>query len=126
MLSTLGTRSGLDRETALRIAGAFGAGMGRMGETCGAVTGSFMVIGLRHGKTRKGDDDARELTYKLAQDFTRLFRERNKSIICRELLGHDLSTEEGREAVAEGNLFLTICPKFVQDAVEILEGLLKE
>jgi len=46
VLSTYGTRSGLDRETGLKVAGAFGAGMARMGETCGAVTGAFMVIGL--------------------------------------------------------------------------------
>ncbi len=110
---------------ALRVAGAFGAGMGRMGETCGAVTGAFMVIGLKHGKTRAGDDDAREKTYALVQEFVERFRERNRTLICRELLGYDLGTPEGREAVAEQNLFLTVCPKFVRDAVEILEALLE-
>ncbi len=126
MLSTYGVRSGLDRETALKVAGAFGAGMGRRGETCGAVTGAFMVIGLKHGKTKADDDEAREKTYALVEEFTERFRERNKSLLCRELLGHDLGTPEGREAVAEQNLFMTICPDFVRDAGEILEELLRD
>jgi C_GCAxxG_C_C family probable redox protein len=119
-----GERSGLDRETALRVAGAFGGGMARLGETCGALTGGFMVIGLNHGKTTADDDDAREKTYALAQELAKRFKERNGMILCRELLGHDLSTEEGRAAVAEQNLFVTRCPKFVRDAAEILEEIL--
>jgi C_GCAxxG_C_C family probable redox protein len=47
VLSTYGPQFGLDRESAVRIAKAFGSGMG-MGETCGAVTGALMVIGLKH------------------------------------------------------------------------------
>jgi len=43
-----GGRSGLDRETALKVAGAFGAGMARTGGTCGSVTGALMVIGLKY------------------------------------------------------------------------------
>ncbi len=124
MLSAYGTRFGLDRETALKVSGAFGGGMGRMGGTCGAVTGAFMVIGLKHGKARDDDDEAREKTYALVQEFTERFRMRNRSIVCRELLGHDLSTSEGRQAVAEKNLFLTFCPGLVQSASDILEEML--
>lgn len=126
MLSTYGTRFGLDRETALKVAGAFGAGMARTGNTCGAVTGGLMVIGLRRAKTRQGDDDPRELAYALAQEFMDAFQERNRTIICRELLGVDVSTPEGMAAVREKDLFATICPRFVRDAVEILEEIVKE
>ena len=52
ILSAWGARHGLDRDTALRLGGAFGSGM-NMGETCGAVTGALMVIGLRHAKVSK-------------------------------------------------------------------------
>lgn len=98
--------------------------MARTGETCGAVTGVLMVIGLRHGKTRKDDDDARELTYALAQEFMDAFRERNGSLLCRALLGVDVSTPEGIAVVREQDLFRTLCPKFVKDAGELLEDLL--
>jgi C_GCAxxG_C_C family probable redox protein len=98
--------------------------MARTGETCGAVTGALMVIGLKHAKTRKEDDDRRELTYALAQELMDTFRERNRTLLCRELLGVDVSTPEGITAVREKDLFRTVCPKFVRDAAEILEELL--
>lgn len=124
MLSAYGGRFGLDRETALRVAGAFGAGLARMGETCGAVTGALMVIGLKHGKTRADDDGAREKTYELVNDFVVRFKARNKSILCKELLGYDLGTPEGMHAVKEQGLFVTRCPRFVQDAADILDQIL--
>ena len=126
VLSACSERFGLDRETALRVAGAFGGGIARRGETCGAVTGAFMVIGLKHGKVKAEDNAAREKTYDLAKEFTVRFVERNKTIVCKELLGYDLSTPEGREAVKEKKLATTICPKFVQDAVEIVVEIVKE
>ena len=126
MLSTYGERFGLDRETALRIAGAFGAGMARSGEICGSVNGALMVIGLKHAKKRTDDDDSRELAYALAQDFMDAFLERNHTLLCRELLEVDVSTPEGIAVISEKNLFNTTCPKFVKDAGEILENVLKD
>ncbi len=98
--------------------------MARMSETCGAVTGAFMVIGLKYGKTMPDNDDARETTYGLVNRFVSRFKERNSSIVCRDLLGHDLATEEGRDRVAELNLIVTHCQKFVADAAQILDDIL--
>nr|MDO8080477.1 C-GCAxxG-C-C family protein [Candidatus Freyarchaeota archaeon] len=124
MLSTYGTQFGLDRETALRVSGAFGGGMGRMGETCGAVTGAFMVIGLKYGQTRVGDEESKEKAYRLVKEFVDKFKSQNGSIVCRELLGCDISTPEGRRLAKEKKLFTNLCPKFVQDAAEIIEQIL--
>jgi C_GCAxxG_C_C family probable redox protein len=126
LLSTYGTEYGLDRETALRVAGGFGAGMGRMGEVCGAVTGAFMVIGLVHGKTRAEDEAAKERAYQLVREFADAFKSRNGSVLCRELLGCDLTTPEGRNVAKEKGLFTTLCPKLVRDAAEIVEQILKQ
>ena len=52
------------------------------------------------------------------------FRDRNGTLLCRELLGVDVSTPEGMRTVREKDLFRTVCPKFVRSAGEILEGLL--
>ena len=98
--------------------------MARTGETCGAVTGGLMVIGLKHAKMRKDDDDGRELSYALAQEFMDKFRERNHALLCRDLLGVDVSTPEGMRAIRERDLFRTVCPKFVGGAAELLEELL--
>jgi C_GCAxxG_C_C family probable redox protein len=59
LLATYGAHFGLDREIALKAAAAFGGGMARMGETCGAVTGAFMLIGLKHGNVKPDDMEER-------------------------------------------------------------------
>ena len=121
VLSTYGPTLGLDRKTALRVSGAFGGGMGRMGQTCGAVTGAFMVIGLKYGKTRAEDNQTRDKAYSLVREFVDRFKSRNGSIVCKELLGCDMSTPEGRKLSEEKKLVASVCPKFVQDACEIIE-----
>lgn len=122
--SAFGVDYGLSREQLLRVSGAFGAGMSRMAETCGAVTGALMVIGLKHGRTSLKDLDAKETTYQLAQEFVRRFKARNKSVICKKLLGCDLGTEQGMRLAHDKNLIRDRCPKFVKDGAEILEELL--
>lgn len=125
LLSTYGPQFGLDRETALKVAGAFGGGIARMGQTCGTVTGALMAIGLKYGNTKTDDEQAKEKAYSLAKEFADEFQSRNGSIVCRELLGCDISIPEERELAAEKGLFTTLCPKFVQDAAEIVEQILE-
>jgi len=115
---------GLESELALKLAEGFGGGMGSMGETCGAVTGAFMVIGFKHGRTRVDDVQANKKTFSLINEFAREFKARNGSIDCRELIDCDISTSKGMSRAREENLFTTICPKYVQDAAEIVEELL--
>jgi C_GCAxxG_C_C family probable redox protein len=124
ILSTYGPELGLEKEIALKVAGAFGGGMARMGEVCGAVTGAFMVIGLKHGKIKVEDEEAKEKTYLIVREFVERFKSRNGSIKCRELLGYDISTLEGIKLIKEKKLFYTICVKYVRDAAEIIEELL--
>ncbi len=95
--------------------------MGRMGETCGAVTGAFMVIGLKYGRIAVQDTQSQENTNKLVKEFVDKFKVLNGSIVCRELLGCDLSTSQGRKTFVEKKLRDTVCPKLVRDAAEILE-----
>ena len=123
ILSTYGAQLGLERELALKIASAFGGGMGRMGKTCGAVTGALMVIGLKHGLVELPDQKAKETTYALVREFMKRFIARNGSVECKVLLGCDLSTPEGVRYAKDKNLVSTICPKLVQQAAEILEDL---
>jgi C_GCAxxG_C_C family probable redox protein len=123
VIATCGPELGLDRESALRVAGGLGGGMGRLGEVCGAVTGAFLVIGLKHGKSSPEDDESetKEKAYALVYEFADRFRARNGAILCRELLGCDISTPDGRAQAKEKGLFSDLCPKLVGDAVEILE-----
>jgi len=116
---------GMEREMALRAAGAFGGGMGRSGQTCGAVTGAIIVIGLKHGKTRAGDNATRETCYALAAEFIRRYEERHDALTCPELLGCHIGTPEGRALAHEEGRYASICENLVRDAAEILEALLE-
>jgi C_GCAxxG_C_C family probable redox protein len=115
---------GLDRETALKVAGAFGGGMGRLGEVCGAVSGAFMLIGLKYGKYQIGDNQAREKTDAMAQRFATEFQALHGSLRCADLLGEAPQTPEARQRVA-GNM-KKVCPELIRDAVTIIEAILNE
>ena len=115
---------GLPVATALRLAQGFGGGMARLAETCGAVTGAILVVGLKHGRTRPEDEAAKERTYALVQELVRRFRARHGALDCRELLGCDIGTAEGRKLVADGKLHDDLCPLLIASAVEILEDIL--
>ena len=112
---------GIDKETALKTAQGFGAGMGRLQEVCGAVTGAFMVLSLKYGSADASDTAAKEKIYGKVSEFARRFEERNKTVICMELLGVDLINGNKEQNVARVK---AVCPQMVKDAVEILEGMI--
>ena len=126
VFSALAPRFGLDRGIAARTACAFGGGMARRGEACGAVTGALMAIGLARGGGRPDQKDEKEAAYAAARELMRRFEERNGSVLCRELLGCRIGTPEGFERAKSEGLFDTLCPRLVRDAVEIFEELVSE
>lgn len=112
---------GLDAEKALKISQPFGGGIARGADWCGAATGAFMVIGLKHGRVRPEDGAARDTTYALVREFVRRFTERHGAFRCRDLLGCDIGTPEGARCAEDRRLHETRCERLVSDAVEILE-----
>lgn len=117
---------GLDEKLALKIAGSLGGGMGHIGEACGAVTGAFLVLGLRYGQDDEEDKYAKALNYLMVKDFASRFRKLNGSISCKELLEYDISDEKQLNAARETDIFRTKCAKYVKDAVMLLEEMLAE
>jgi len=109
---------GVPFEQALKIASGFGGGM-RIDGTCGAVTGAFMVLGL---KFAKGKDKPYDKIIKFAETF----RQKNKSINCQALIGCDIRTKQGMDKAANQGLFRSICSPLVKDAAEILETMLAD
>ncbi|MDE7300068.1 MAG: C-GCAxxG-C-C family protein [Lachnospiraceae bacterium] len=86
----------IDREMAMRLSASFGAGMGRMREVCGAVSGMLLVAGLETGATQGGDQESKKRNYEVVQQLAARFREQYGSIVCRELLGLDRDKMPGR------------------------------
>lgn len=115
---------GLDPDTAKKIGCGFGAGISKTGNICGAVSGAIMVIGLKYGKTIKGDDAATEKSRALTREFMREFTTRYGSVNCTELLGSNLSNPEDDARARESKLFVSKCPELVAGAVAILEKIL--
>jgi len=114
---------GLERSAALRLACGFGGGM-RMGGPCGALSGACMAIGLKYGKSRADDNDSRDRTYALVQQLAASFRSLHGTVLCRDLIGCDISTPQGYDEAKQKKVFLDICPGLVADAVKILEDIL--
>jgi C_GCAxxG_C_C family probable redox protein len=114
---------GLDKNTAYKIASGFGGGM-YCDQTCGAVTGAFMVIGLKYGRTSADDVEAKMKTTKMNNEFVKKFKARHGSISCTKLLGCNISTMDGYEEAKKKDLFQLLCPKYVLSAAEILDEMI--
>jgi len=78
--------TGMDQETAAKLASSFGGGVGGLREVCGAVSGMFMVLGYLYGYDTPGDNEKKKQLYGRIQALADSFREENGSIICRELM----------------------------------------
>lgn len=118
-------QTGIDELAALKISSLFAGGM-RRGETCGAVTGALMVLGLKYSADSCNVMAERMVSYKYAEEFYTRFLEKHPSLKCRELMGVDISTPEGKAEAELRNLHRTVCPALVSDAAEILEDMIRE
>ncbi|MGN0692837.1 MAG: C-GCAxxG-C-C family protein [Oscillospiraceae bacterium] len=125
VLAAFASDFGLDEKLALMLGTSFGGGA-RNGEMCGAVSGALMVLGLKYGHSDAADSEQKSRAYSIAAEFTKRFKEANGSIVCRDLLGYDLSKPDEMACIKEKGLFGDVCPKAIKSAVEILEGILAD
>ena len=101
VLSTYADIAGIDEETAIRLAGPFGGGMGTMEGTCGAIVGAGLVLGLANKGKSPSTKQMRQIMNK--------FQERNGATQCKMMKG-----------VGTGKV-LRECDDCVADAAEFLE-----
>ena len=127
VLLAFGDLTGLEEETALRLSSSFGAGLGRMREVCGAVSGGAMALGLLKGNTDPDDREAKKAHYALIQDFAGRFRAVNGSIICRDLLKGTAATEGGApEARTQEYYRKRPCAALCRSAARIIDKMLND
>lgn len=125
VLTSFAPDFGINEELALKLGTSFGGGA-RNAEMCGAVSGALMALGLRYGHYQADNNEQKSRAYAIAVDFTKRFKETNGSIVCRDLLGYDLTKPEEMACIKEKNLFAVICPKMIKSAVEVLESVLDD
>ena len=116
----------LDDKMILSLSSSFGGGMGRLREVCGAVTGALMVLGLLYGQKSAGDTEGRNVSNKVNDLMMDRFKEKCGSYICNDLLGCDITSEEGHQFCVDNKLFTEFCPKMVAAAVEVVEEIILE
>ena len=111
-----------DQNTALKLACGLGAGMGRKGEVCGAVTGGILVIGLKYGRGTQEDRTVTDDVYRMTRELIDKFEQRHSFCVCRNLLGGcNLVTDDGQKYFRENDLLNKVCKECVRSVVEILE-----
>jgi len=121
--TTYGVKYGVPEETISRIASAFGGGISRTNNICGAVSGAVMVLGLKYGGRNPGEKEAKDKASAIAAEFIREFKRRYGEVSCTGLLGYNLGIQEEREKAVANNEF-TKCRDIVRNAGELLEEFL--
>jgi C_GCAxxG_C_C family probable redox protein len=103
---------GLDKEAAFKISCGLNSGV-RCADICGAVSGAVLVIGLKYG----GDP---VVCNAKTEEFLKRFKEQNGDTVCRDILGCDISTPDGKTQAISENLFKTVCKDMVANAAQLL------
>ncbi|MFO7656610.1 MAG: C-GCAxxG-C-C family protein [Bacteroidales bacterium] len=125
VFTVFATDYGISENDSLKIACAFGGGMGRQQLTCGAVTGALMAIGLEYGKGIDDEETKKKETYQKTKEFLEAFIKLNGSVNCKVLLdGLDMQRPEDYEKMVQMNIFNTKCKKYVEDATLIAERII--
>lgn len=116
---------GLDKEVMRRLGACFGGGMMR-GETCGSVIAALMIIGMKFGHDKEGDNEQKAVMREKSDAFKKLFVEKYGSTMCRDLLEYDLSKPEELQKALESGKLLDFCPKLTEDVILLLKQVLAE
>ena len=112
---------GIPLEKMLRMSAPFGGGIGRQREVCGAVSGMLMMAGLLYGYDIPEEGEHRGECYAMTRELCDAFKDKNGSIICREILGKRAEVG-GKPEVRTSEFYKTRpCVKSVRDAAEILK-----
>jgi C_GCAxxG_C_C family probable redox protein len=102
-----------------KIATGFGSGIGRCGSVCGALTGGVMALGMKYG-TNKPSQEERAKCYELTRELYTKFAKRHGTVLCKELIGYDLSRAKELDKAKSDKVFEKKCPDFVRTVVEII------
>lgn len=109
-----------DVDEMARISSSFGGGMGKMGDTCGALTGAFMALGATVGYDDSKDKQQKEKHYALIKEVAERFKEEKGSMYCRDLLRFNEVTpgETTREPGKQCEHFVAYAAQLVEEVLE--------
>jgi C_GCAxxG_C_C family probable redox protein len=111
---------GITQEQANKIGAGFGGGMG-IGETCGALTGAMIVLGMEYGHYEETHMEQKNIMNVKREEFLNEFQKRYSGYSCKELLKHDISKPEEMQKILDEGLLFDFCPQLVEDVIRILD-----
>ncbi len=88
------------------------------------MSGCLMALGMRYGNYEANDWATRDHAMEVGVKFVAHFEEDYGSIVCRAIMGHDISDPDGLQAILEKRLFENKCAKLVYRAIEIAREML--
>ena len=106
--------AGVDEKTAMMATEGFGAGMGGMQATCGAISGAVYLAGIKNADGNVGAPQSKGKTYKYAKAIVDAFLKQNGTTICKELKA--CNPETGKPTRG--------CQDCIRDAAAITEAVL--
>lgn len=113
---------GKKTNTMIDISAGFGGGMGRLQQTCGAVSGAFMVMSSLYNHSEKSSKE--QLTHDI-QHFARTFNQIHGNLNCKNLIEYNLNDPEEHEKAKKNHVFEKKCTRFIETSVELVEDILK-
>ena len=119
-------RTGIPEKESARLASSFGGGLGRMREVCGAVSGMAIVVGVLFGYDDPSVPGAVKDHYAAVQALAGAFKEKNGSIVCRELLGDQSAIRSAPDPRTAEYYKKRPCPELVGMAADILDEYLEK
>ena len=125
VLMALGEAQNIKSEIIPRIATGFGAGIGRHGEVCGALSGAVMGLGLRYGRSHVSETPQDTSPYQFAQIMVNQFDSRIGHIRCQDILDLDISSDEGVKKYRKQKLWESKCREIIKIATELAYDLLQ-
>lgn len=124
MLLAFSKAIGIECTTFPMVATPFGAGIGRLCQECGVLTGGVLAIGLRYGRSSPKDTESRDKSYAIARTYYEGFQKRFSSVKCIEIQGTDLLNQEEAQKTAKERHAL--CDKVVEEGARMLVRLFSE
>ena len=118
VLKSLTDEMGTECSCIPKIATGFGAGLGRHGEICGAITGAVMAIGLKYGRSDAKDPEAKEKAYAIVDDFMKTFKSKFQNVRCIDITGCNMLTPGGLQKAKDNKVHKNVCTDLVVFATE--------
>lgn len=124
VLVNFADKLGISREEAYKMSACFGGGMGVPGGTCGAIAGAMIAIGIKYGQYDPEHMEQKDIMAAKRSQFFEKIRDKYPSVLCKDVLGYDLTNAKERALIVEKGLIYSVCPVAVADVIAALEEVL--